>query len=81
MDDFRSVGCCFGFGLVGAEANAVGPRKRPLSSMSPTIVLKDGHPILSVGVYRVFCSTSDVHERDKFRPHHKASPRGRRQIE
>jgi len=35
--------------LVGAEANAVGPRKRPLSSMSPTIVLKEGKPMLSVG--------------------------------
>jgi len=30
------------FGLTGGEANAPGPRKRPLSSMSPTIVLKDG---------------------------------------
>jgi len=37
------------FGLVGAEANAVAPGKRPLSSMSPTIVLKNGKPILSVG--------------------------------
>src|SRR6185369_10268315 len=37
------------FGLVGAEANAVGPKKRPLSSMSPTIVVKDGRPMLSVG--------------------------------
>lgn len=37
------------FGLIGAEANAVAPRKRPLSSMSPTIVLKDGKPVFSVG--------------------------------
>ena len=37
------------FGLVGAEANAVAPGKRPLSSMSPTIVLKRGQPILSLG--------------------------------
>jgi gamma-glutamyltranspeptidase/glutathione hydrolase len=37
------------FGLVGAEANAVAAGKRPLSSMSPTLVLKDGKPILSVG--------------------------------
>src|SRR5262249_7086968 len=37
------------FGLVGAEANAVAPGKRPLSSMSPTIVLKNGQPIFSVG--------------------------------
>ena len=35
--------------LVGAEANAIQPGKRPLSSMSPTIVVKDGQPILSVG--------------------------------
>ena len=37
------------FGLVGADANAVAPFKRPLSSMSPTIVLRNGQPILSVG--------------------------------
>src|SRR5439155_5092618 len=34
---------------IGAEANAVAPRKRPLSSMSPTIVLENGRPLLSVG--------------------------------
>lgn len=50
MDDFAiQPGVANYFGLVGAEANAVGPRKRPLSSMSPTIVLKDGKPILAVG--------------------------------
>ncbi len=37
------------FGLVGAEANAPGPGKRPLSSMTPTIVLKDGKPFLITG--------------------------------
>ena len=37
------------FGLVGAEANEVEPEKRPLSSMSPTIVLKDGQPLMAVG--------------------------------
>ena len=50
MDDFSiQPGVSNYFGLIGAEANAVEPRKRPLSSMSPTIVLKDGKPILSVG--------------------------------
>lgn len=50
MDDFSAQpGVPNAFKLVGAEANAVAPGKRPLSSMSPTIVLKDGKPILSVG--------------------------------
>ena len=50
MDDFAiQPGVANYFGLIGAEANAVAPGKRPLSSMSPTIVLKDGKPILSVG--------------------------------
>ncbi len=50
MDDFSAQpGVANYFGLVGAEANAVAPGKRPLSSMSPTIVLKGGKPILTVG--------------------------------
>jgi len=50
MDDFAiQPGVANYFGLIGAEANAVAPGKRPLSSMSPTIVLKDGRPIFSVG--------------------------------
>ena len=50
MDDFSALpGATNFFGLVGAEANAIAPGKRPLSSMSPTIVLRDGRPILSVG--------------------------------
>jgi len=50
MDDFSAQpGVANYFGLVGAEANAVAPGKRPLSSMSPTIVLKDGKPVLAVG--------------------------------
>jgi gamma-glutamyltranspeptidase/glutathione hydrolase len=50
MDDFAiQPGVKNYFGLIGAEANAVASGKRPLSSMSPTIVLKNGKPILSVG--------------------------------
>lgn len=50
MDDFAiAPGTPNAFGLVGAEANAVAPGKRPLSSMSPTIVLEDGQPVLTLG--------------------------------
>ena len=50
MDDFSAQpGAPNVFGLIGAEANAIAPGKRPLSSMSPTIVLRDGKPIFTVG--------------------------------
>lgn len=50
MDDFsKSPGLPNAFGLIGGEANAIAPGKRPLSSMSPTLVLKDGKPFLAVG--------------------------------
>jgi gamma-glutamyltranspeptidase / glutathione hydrolase len=50
LDDFTAaVGASNAFGLVGYEANLPGPGKRPLSSMSPTIVMKDGKPILVTG--------------------------------
>ncbi len=50
MDDFSAQpGTPNYFGLLGAEANSVQPGKRPLSSMSPTIVLKDSQPILTLG--------------------------------
>jgi gamma-glutamyltranspeptidase/glutathione hydrolase len=50
MDDFAVMpGVPNAFGLVGGDNNAVESKKRPLSSMSPTIVLKDGEPVLTVG--------------------------------
>ena len=50
MDDFSvKPGVPNVFGLIGDEANEVAPRKRPLSSMTPTIVLKDGQPFLATG--------------------------------
>jgi gamma-glutamyltranspeptidase/glutathione hydrolase len=50
LDDFTAaIGASNAFGLVGFEANLPGPGKRPLSSMSPTIVLKDGKPVLVTG--------------------------------
>lgn len=50
MDDFSiKPGTPNQFGLVGAEANAVGPNKRMLSSMTPTIVEKDGQLFMVLG--------------------------------
>jgi gamma-glutamyltranspeptidase / glutathione hydrolase len=50
LDDFAAApGAPNAYGLVGGDANAPGPRKRPLSSMTPTIVLKDGKPFLVTG--------------------------------
>jgi gamma-glutamyltranspeptidase / glutathione hydrolase len=50
MDDFApKPGEPNMYGLVQGEANAIQPRKRPLSSMTPTIVLRDGKPYLAVG--------------------------------
>jgi gamma-glutamyltranspeptidase/glutathione hydrolase len=50
LDDFSAKpGAPNAFGLVGGSANAPGPSKRPLSSMTPTIVLKNGKPVLVTG--------------------------------
>jgi gamma-glutamyltranspeptidase / glutathione hydrolase len=50
LDDFAAKpGVPNAYGLVGGDANAPGAGKRPLSSMSPTIVFKDGKPFLVTG--------------------------------
>ena len=50
LDDFAAKpGAPNAFGLIGYDANAPGPSKRPLSSMTPTIVLKDGKPFIVTG--------------------------------
>jgi gamma-glutamyltranspeptidase/glutathione hydrolase len=50
LDDFTAKpGTANAYGLVGFNANLPGPGKRPLSSMTPTIVLKDGKPFLITG--------------------------------
>jgi len=64
MDDFSAKpGVPNAYGLIGGDANAVEPGKRPLSSMSPTIVLKDGKPFLvtgSPGGARIITTTLQV---------------------
>jgi gamma-glutamyltranspeptidase/glutathione hydrolase len=50
MDDFApKPGEANMYGLIQGERNAIAPGKTPLSSMTPTIVLKDGKPVLAVG--------------------------------
>lgn len=50
MDDFApKPGEANMYGLIQGEANAIQPQKTPLSSMTPTIVLKDGKPFLALG--------------------------------
>ncbi|NQS99353.1 MAG: gamma-glutamyltransferase [candidate division Zixibacteria bacterium] len=50
MDDFSAApGQPNYFGLIGAEANSIQPGKRPLSSMTPTFVLKDGQGLMALG--------------------------------
>ena len=50
MDDFVSApGVPNQFGLIGGEANKIEPFKRPLSSMTPTIILKRGTPVYATG--------------------------------
>jgi gamma-glutamyltranspeptidase/glutathione hydrolase len=50
MDDFTSKpGLANMFGLVQGEANAIAPGKTPLSSMAPTVVSRDGKPVMVIG--------------------------------
>jgi len=50
MDDFSSKpGTPNGFGLIGGKANAIAPTKRPLSSMTPTMIFKDNRPYVVTG--------------------------------
>lgn len=50
MDDFSArPGASNLFGAIGSQANAVAPGKTPLSSMSPTLLLDKGKPVLAVG--------------------------------
>ncbi len=50
MDDFTSKpGSPNLYGLVQGEANAIAPKKTPLSSMSPTVISKDGKPFMIIG--------------------------------
>ena len=73
MDDFTmKPGVPNLYGLVQGEANAIEPGKSPLSSMSPTIVSKDGEPFMVIGSpggSRIITITlRGDHERD--RPRH-----------
>jgi gamma-glutamyltranspeptidase/glutathione hydrolase len=64
MDDFSvKPGVPNQYGVVGADANAVAPFKRPLSSMSPTILLRDGRVAMVIGTpggSRIFSSVFQV---------------------
>jgi gamma-glutamyltranspeptidase/glutathione hydrolase len=64
MDDFSAKpGVANMFGVVGSDVNAVAPMKRPLSSMSPTILTKDGQVAMVIGTpggSRIFTSIFQV---------------------
>ncbi|UTH74686.1 gamma-glutamyltransferase [Chromobacterium sp. IIBBL 290-4] len=64
MDDFSAKpGVANAFGVVGKDANAIAPGKRMLSSMSPTIVTRDGKATLAIGTpggSRIFTSIFQV---------------------
>ena len=64
MDDFSAKpGVPNQFGVVGGETNAIAPGRRPLSSMTPTILLRDGVPAMVIGTpggSRIFTSVFQV---------------------
>ncbi|HZZ33350.1 MAG TPA: gamma-glutamyltransferase [Phenylobacterium sp.] len=64
MDDFSvKPGAPNQFGVVGGDANAIAPFKRPLSSMTPTILTRDGRPAMVIGTpggSRIFTSVFQV---------------------
>jgi gamma-glutamyltranspeptidase/glutathione hydrolase len=72
MDDFSAKpGAPNMFGVVGGDANAIAPGKRPLSSMTPTILLRDGRVAMVIGTpggSRIFTSVfqvlADVYDHD-----------------
>jgi gamma-glutamyltranspeptidase/glutathione hydrolase len=70
MDDFLTVrGQSNMFELVQSEANLVAPGKRPLSSMSPSILVREGKPVLAIGASggpRIITSTYTVARRVMF---------------
>jgi len=90
MDDFSSKpGVPNMYGVVGADANAIAPSKRPLSSMTPSILLKDGHVAMVLGtpggsriftsVFQVLVNVYDYHlalgaALAQFRFHHQLLP-------
>jgi gamma-glutamyltranspeptidase/glutathione hydrolase len=90
MDDFAArPGAANAYGLIQSHRNAVAPGKRPLSSMSPTIVLKEGRPYLLIGasggpriissVLHVFLNLTDyalppARAMTARRPHHQWRP-------
>ena len=83
LDDFAAKpGSPNAFGLLGGDANAPGPGKRPLSSMTPTIVFKDGKPFLLTGspggsriITTVLQVIVNVIDRGMTLPHAVAAPR------
>jgi gamma-glutamyltranspeptidase/glutathione hydrolase len=64
MDDFAAVpGQPNAFGLIQSSANAIAPRKKPLSSMTPAIVVKDGKAVFALGAAggpRIITATTQV---------------------